>query len=71
MHLMLRLALFLLAISSWAQRVPGLPGPTDLNRVVPGVTAPDFELPSATGGSVKLSSLRGKTIILVFYRGHW
>lgn len=45
--------------------------PTDLNRVAPGNLAPDFELPSAEGGSLKLSSVRGKNVVLVFYRGHW
>jgi len=33
--------------------------------------APDFELPSAAGGTLKLSSLRGKIVVLVFYRGYW
>jgi peroxiredoxin len=30
-------------------------------------TAPDFELPSMNGGSVRLSSYRGKTVILHFW----
>jgi hypothetical protein len=45
--------------------------PTDLKRVDVGSFAPDFELPSTTGKTLKLSSLRGKTVILVFYRGYW
>ncbi|MDG7011120.1 MAG: thioredoxin-dependent thiol peroxidase [Nitrososphaerota archaeon] len=32
-----------------------------------GDRAPDFELPSSAGGSVKLSSLRGKKVVLYFY----
>ncbi len=44
---------------------------TDLNRVVAGTVAPDFELPSAGGGNLKFSSLRGKNVVLVFYRGYW
>jgi peroxiredoxin Q/BCP len=32
-----------------------------------GLTAPDFELQSDTGDSVKLSGLRGKKVILYFY----
>ena len=47
------------------------PSATDLNRVVVGSMAPDFELPSAAGGILKLSSLRGKNVVLVFYRGYW
>lgn len=32
-----------------------------------GDTAPDFTLPSQTGTSVKLSDLRGKSVVLFFY----
>lgn len=32
-----------------------------------GARAPDFTLPSSGGGSVRLSSLRGKTVVLYFY----
>ncbi len=32
-----------------------------------GDTAPDFNLPSSTGGKVKLSSLKGKNVVLYFY----
>jgi len=32
-----------------------------------GDLAPDFELPSPSGGSVRLSSLRGKQVVLYFY----
>jgi cytochrome oxidase Cu insertion factor (SCO1/SenC/PrrC family) len=61
-------ALLLLAAVGWSQTGPS---PTDLKRVVPGVVAPDFELPSSAGGTLKLSSLRGKNVVLVFYRGYW
>ena len=32
-----------------------------------GDLAPDFELPSSTGGKVKLGSLKGKQVVLYFY----
>ena len=45
--------------------------PSDLDRVQVGQTAPDFTLAKPDGGSLTLSSLRGKNVVLVFYRGHW
>ncbi len=49
----------------------GLP-PTDLERVAVGGPAPDFSLESKDGAMVTLSSFRGrKSVVLVFYRGHW
>jgi peroxiredoxin Q/BCP len=33
----------------------------------PGDQAPDFELPDQNGDSVKLSDLRGQTVVLYFY----
>lgn len=45
---------------------------TDLERVRVGVEAPDFTLESHSHGRITLSDLRGeKTVVLVFYRGHW
>ncbi len=35
--------------------------------IEPGDMAPDFELPDQDGESMKLSSLRGETVILFFY----
>jgi peroxiredoxin Q/BCP len=32
-----------------------------------GDKAPDFELPASTGGTVKLSSMKGKNVVLYFY----
>jgi peroxiredoxin Q/BCP len=35
--------------------------------ITEGQTAPDFELESDTGGTVRLSDLRGKPVVLYFY----
>ena len=45
--------------------------PSDLDRVRAGQTVPDFTLQKSDGGDLTLSSLRGKNLVLVFYRGHW
>jgi cytochrome oxidase Cu insertion factor (SCO1/SenC/PrrC family) len=46
--------------------------PTDLARIAIGSQAPDFTLESKDGGTVTLSSFRGrKDVVLIFYRGHW
>ena len=39
----------------------------DAKRLQPGDEAPDFTLPDDQGGSVALSSLRGKKVIVYFY----
>ena len=36
-----------------------------------GDEAPDFELRSHLGGTVKLSSLRGKKVVLAFHPAAW
>ena len=38
---------------------------------VVGQVAPDFQLADQTGKTVQLSSLRGKNVLVVAYRGHW
>ena len=46
--------------------------PLDTGRVNVGSTAPDFTLETKDGPTVTLSQFRGKkTVVLVFYRGHW
>lgn len=37
--------------------------------ITPGDLAPDFELKDVQGNSVRLSSFRGRTVILAFLRG--
>ena len=41
--------------------------PTPLLAVEVGDKAPDFELPSTRGGKLKLSSLRGRNVLINFY----
>ena len=36
-----------------------------------GQKAPDFELPSADGGTVSLSQFAGHNVLLSFYEGYW
>lgn len=50
---------------------PSVPA-EDTSRVAVGALAPDFTLESLAGPRVTLSEFRGsKTVVLVFYRGHW
>jgi len=45
---------------------------TDLERVRPGVHAPDFALEDQNGRAITLSSFQAHVpVVLVFYRGHW
>lgn len=46
--------------------------PLDTGRVAVGTVAPDFTLEAKDSGTVTLSQFRGKkSVVLVFYRGHW
>jgi peroxiredoxin len=38
-----------------------------MTAIGPGDTAPDFDLPAAGGGRVRLADLRGKAVVLYFY----
>lgn len=38
-----------------------------MSRLVAGELAPDFTLPTADGGSVRLSDLRGQRVVIFFY----
>jgi cytochrome oxidase Cu insertion factor (SCO1/SenC/PrrC family) len=45
---------------------------TDLDRVKVGQPAPDFTLTHMDGKPISLSDFRAKkSVVLVFYRGHW
>jgi thioredoxin-dependent peroxiredoxin len=43
---------------------PGAPSP---GSIKPGDPAPDFDLPTAGGGRIRLSDLKGRTVVLYFY----
>lgn len=43
----------------------------DTGRVAVGERAPDFTLLDRSASPLPLSELRGRRIILAFYRGHW
>jgi cytochrome oxidase Cu insertion factor (SCO1/SenC/PrrC family) len=58
--------MLLLAASVWAQR---LPKPQIASAE--GKLAPDFTLKDQGGKPLRLSSLRGKPALVIFYRGHW
>jgi len=45
--------------------------PYDLNRILPGETAPHFRLQDQDGNVHQLSQYRGKNVVLVLYRGYW
>ena len=63
------LAAGLVAAPSYAQAPAQSPAPS-LRPVTVGKPMPDFTLPTYQGGNVTLSQLRGKTVVLVFLRGH-
>lgn len=60
------LAIAAMAATPKATAPPYLP----LNVHV-GEKAPDFALPSASGGIVKLSQFAGHNVLLNFYEGYW
>jgi peroxiredoxin len=50
---------------------PSMDQPAISTPLEPGAEAPDFALPDATGQPVRLSSLRGTPVVLVFYPLDW
>jgi len=67
--------LFLAAAPVFAQLGPkdgAGQAPTDLERIKVGQPAPAFTLANMDGKPISLSGFRGKkSVVLVFYRGHW
>ena len=45
--------------------------PVGSSAVPVGRPAPDFTLLDETGAPQQLAALRGRNVVLVFYRGHW
>jgi len=69
------LVLFLAGAPAFAQLGPkdgAGQAPTDFERIKVGQPAPDFSLTNMDGKPISLSDFRGKkSVVLVFYRGHW
>lgn len=40
-------------------------------RVHIGDQAPDFEIAGPDGKTLRLADHRGRSVVLLFYRGHW
>ena len=66
--------------SSWMQRIARaydrlfdvpMPYMMAMHQAAAGQPAPDFSLRDQNGQPLRLSSLRGHRVLLVFYRGHW
>jgi hypothetical protein len=58
----------LLMLSAWAT-CQDLPRPQIPSAV--GKPAPNFILKDEHGKTVSLASMRGKRVLLIFYRGYW
>jgi peroxiredoxin len=50
---------------------PPMDQPAVTTPLEPGVEAPDFALPDATGEIVRLSDFRGRPVVMVFYPLDW
>lgn len=60
------------AFAQLGPKDPTTQPPTDIDRVKAGQPAPDFTLEDSDGKAVTLADFRGKkSVVLVFYRGHW
>lgn len=68
------LALLNVALSGflgWHLFVASYRLPPAMHAPAVGTVAPDFELNDQRGVAVRLSSLRGHNVVLLFYRGFW
>ena len=48
----------------------GVPDPAGAQEIAPGKAAPEIDLPTLSGGRVKLSALRGHPVVVTFW-GTW
>ena len=48
----------------------GVPGPVGAQEIAPGRPAPEIDLPRLGGGQIKLSTLRGRPVVVTFW-GTW
>jgi len=53
------------------RHAPKMEGPARNDPLLVGTVAPDFKLPDASGGPVRLSDHRGAPVVLVFYPLDW
>ena len=53
------------------QKQESRPSGAATSPLVPGTAAPDFTLPTGPDAHVRLSDLRGRPVILVFYPADW
>jgi peroxiredoxin len=58
-------------IAALWQSAPAMEGDAENQPLPVGTPAPDFALPDASGQIVKLSDLRGNTVVLAFYPLDW
>jgi len=59
------------AFFAWYLFVGSYAVPAATRAPAVGAIAPDFALRDHRGDEVRLSGLRGRPVVLVFYRGHW
>jgi hypothetical protein len=65
------LSLGLAGLFGWYLFVFSYDMPASARAPAVGALAPDFALRDQRGEEVRLSTLRGHAVVLLFYRGHW